>query len=361
MSHVNKLLQETSIQQKALGQKQWLEVAFEFDNPILSTNQYPPPANQLNWGVMVNGQNVPWFITQKSIENALNAIGPKRGTKVRVAKIRTGPQQKEIEYEVEYVSGTMEPRDIRAELEAGQQPQQTTTQAPPPQATPVQAAPSSKGPDQSVYTQMGKSARDLINAVLDDIEQVYWICYDRVKANERTKEWDEERIGSTATGFNITLGNQLRGLQGGGYNARSDYAAFNSFTVEETPVPPPPPGEMTLEQLQQAAVDLLPLDKGLFVSGLFDLLVYAHPHSDNEHQVRAILKNKLGYETLPTQADVLSSLVHEYTVYCTTRDEGKDDVDACTEVHAQCGRDLSLMPPITKTGVEPEDQEEIVL
>ena len=349
MSHVTKLIPETqelTPQQKVMGEKRqtnWLTVHFEFDNPVLKPNNYPPPDQQLNWGCLVNGVNMPWFITQKSVESLLNAIGPMRGTEVRVAKIRTGPQPVEIEYEIEYVSGPTNPRDIRAELTA-QQPQQAASQ---PTAQP-QVTPSPNGPAPGpgrTYTRLSDHGREVYIAAAGDNLSLYWDVYDLVSEGA-PEDWTTEDKRTLATSISINtqrhLGNDL-----------------SQWSVEEAPVPPPPPGQMTLDQLQQTAIGLLQLPTNQYVADLFDLLVEAHPHTSNEHQVRAILKNKLGYENLPKQDDVLASLVHEYMVYCTARDEGKTDVEACDRVHEVCGRDKSLMLPVVED--EKEEEKEILI
>ena len=133
---------ETTLQQKTMGQKQWVEVAFRYDLPRLSDNKFDPNKKQLAWGIQSNGEDMMWYISQTSIEKALNLIGPKTGTVVKVCKVRTGTEQKEVEYEVEFVIGETEPRDIRQLAEAAEAANNGATQQPTQPAQPApQAAP----------------------------------------------------------------------------------------------------------------------------------------------------------------------------------------------------------------------------
>lgn len=345
MSHVTKLIQETPLADKPLGRVNWLEVRFEFDNPRLASNNYPPPAQQLMWGTMVQGNSTPWYITQKSVEKLLNAIGPKAGTVVKVAKIRTGPQPKEIEYEIEYVSGTTDPRDIRAELEA-QQPQ--SSQAPVQQqqgSSPVPPQNSQRPPGQErVYTRTSQQEIEVWEARFTDNADLYMAGFNII-SDLAPDDWSIEDIRQVATGVGIETNRQV-----------GKFGGLGGWSVEATPEPLPPVPEMNLDQLHQAAMELTPLPVNQFVAELKELLTEAHPHAKDPKHTRNIITNKLGYENISIQEDVLSSLIHEFMVYCDARDQGLDDVNACILVADECGRDKGLMPPIVNREAE-QDKE----
>lgn len=348
---------ETPLADAIDGNVDWAEIRFEFADPILTDNKFDPNKPQLAWGVVQNGQKETWYISASSIETRLNEIGPTAGTTVKVAKIRTGPNAKEVKYQVEYVSGEQSPRDIRQNV-INTQGQPTGTAPPQQQATTATTAPAGQPAatepaaiQQYVYKPLEAFA--LIAQLAEDEAAIAAIIFEKVKA-ALPDDTPVEQIHTWARGVVISVGYDILAIS---RDHRMPFAGLDNVEIYE---PPPPPWALDRDELLNLAHDVVvnSPDTATFVKKFFELMVDGHQHITSIHHAKAIVKEKLGYESFPPGADARTQVAAEVWVYADAREGGGDDVEACKEV-AKLGRPLNLMPP-TKT-IKIKQDEEIVI
>ena len=405
---------ETSLQDKAVGNTKWHELRFEFRDPMLKPNKFNPDKDQLAWGVVNGFIKEIWYISQKSVEETLNVIGPINGTVIRVAKFRTGSGNTDVDWQVEYVKGPREPRHIRESVVTGSTiPLNNITD---PISQQVQGGHyeaqkyggGGQGDEEPWYDEDG--GVDISdNVYVDDIRDipVQEVIVKQPVQRRQDRPWEENsEAGAEAKEYvyppldeqkleliRILAEDQAKmavvmleaykkympddlpgeelhtyvrgGMVGLSYDILSldrDHRIPRVGLRNYVPLPPeepaPEPEDVigwTLERKMDYASSFIGLSKSEFVKEVFEYLTVIHQRVTSVHHAKELLKKKLGYATLPTDEESLKSLIHEFLVYNDGRAEGLDEMTACITVSNECGRHPGLMPPINQDAKEKSD------
>jgi hypothetical protein len=208
----------------------WVHAVVQFDSP----KELPPKKEGWKESYMygLKSNNVDHVLfASPTMHKKIQETGAIKETVIKLGRMG---QQTETRWFAKYVSGPKRATNGQEDPTPPQQPTRPAQPVPPPSQNSQPPAPTPVPARQFFYVPM--SNHDLFEAMLTDIEKVYWLAYDGVEVSH-PKEWNDlepkdriERIGATATGFVITLGNHLRSMAGG-WNEPSHYAAFNGWGV----------------------------------------------------------------------------------------------------------------------------------
>lgn len=208
----------------------WVHGVVQFDDPKMIEPKQEGWNESYMYGLKSNNVDHVMFASP-TMHKKIQDTGAIKDTVIKLGRMG---QKTETRWFAKYVSGPQRSENGKEEDfrddDNPYQPPARPASPPKPNGQPQSPSPQPVSHTKNGYPVLNSAGLKVLDRVLEDTDKVYWLAYDRVKNNERTKDWDEDRIGATATGLVISLGNQLRSMVGG-WNARSDYGQFNDWTV----------------------------------------------------------------------------------------------------------------------------------
>jgi len=208
----------------------WVNALVLFPEP----RHFPPKeegwSDSYLYGVKANGVEYSLFASP-TLHKMIQEIGATKDTVIRISK--TG-QKQSTKWFVEYVNGP------QVAVNGQSDPAPTTAATPHPQQpeTPTKSnGQSSPHTSQNVYQRVSTDTVGVLRTMLEDIQTVRMLAEETVRDNY-PNSWNsldaldrENLIATAATGNRITLDGHLRSMAGG-WNSRSDYGSFNTWTTK---------------------------------------------------------------------------------------------------------------------------------